>query len=144
MREDSSDQVCQTSDQQQGRKTSKATKTTCVHYFPRPGTCDWVLRYPLPKAVLVGDIFVSIGGRGIALMLVSTNVFFYRQADGGRKNLFLSLAQTLESQASKIHDDLEMVYMTHGPESDAKTSWNDAQEALAQIDKDLEFLGVTG
>ena len=92
----------------------------------------------------MGDIFVSIGGRGIALMLVSTNVFFYRQADGGRKNLFLSLAQTLESQASKIHDDLEMVYMTHGPASDAKTSWDDAQEALAQIDKDLEFLGVTG
>ena len=92
----------------------------------------------------MGDIFVSIGGRGIALMLVSTNVFFYRQADGGRKTLFLSLAQTLESQASKIHDDLEMVYMTHGPESDAKTSWNDAQEALAQIDKDLEFLGVAG
>ena len=92
----------------------------------------------------MGDIFVSIGGRGIALMLVSTNVFFYRQADGGRKNLFLSLAQTLESQASKIHDDLEMAYMTHGPESDAKTSWDDAQEALAQIDKDLEFLGVAG
>ena len=92
----------------------------------------------------MGDIFVSIGGRGIALMLVSTNVFFYRQADGGRKDLFLSLAQALESQASKIHDDLEMVYMTHGPESDAKTSWHDAQEALAQIDKDLEFLGVTG
>ena len=56
----------------------------------------------------MGDIFVSIGGRGIAFMLVSTNVFFY------------------------------------GPESDSKNSWNDAQEALAQIDKDLEFLGVTG
>ena len=75
-------------------------------------------------------------------MLVSTNVFFYRQADGGRKNLLLSLAQTLESQASKIHDDLEMIYMSHGPEGDATNRWNDAQEALAQIDKDLEFLAV--